>query len=414
MLIRWAAGIGRQIVRAATSGTKNPKKWLIDWVRGHQSDSGIDVNADSTLRYAPVWYAVNKIAGHISQMPLVTYRRLDERTKERAIRHPAYRLLKHTPNRMMSPSVFKELLQYHALIWGNGRALIDRNTRGNPVELIPLLPDRTETVIVDDQKWHITRPDDSWEPRRIRDADVLHIAGLGFDGVCGYPLWDLAKNSTGLGLATEKHGNRFFRNDATPGVILEVPEGKLRDEDEARKFLNQFRSMHEGSDHAFKAALLREGIKANKLAMTGEESQWIDQRKFQRQEVALWFLLESILGDDESSSYNSQEQKNLAYLVNCLNRWLVKWQEECEGKLLSRFERESETHFVRFSTGALLRSDTQTTYETLALGVRGMLLTPNEARERLDLNPIAGGDQLLNPAITQLMPAEDDDPTDES
>src|SRR5690606_37064316 len=137
--------------------------------------------------------------------------------------------------------------------------------------------------------------------------------------------WEFAANSFGLGLATEKHGNRFFRNGASPSIVLEVPQGKLTDETAAKSFLQRFRAMHEGADNHFKVAMLREGIQAKPLGQTGRESQWIDQRKFQRQEVALWFLLEAITGDDASVSYNSLEQKHLAYLTNSLGRWLVKW-----------------------------------------------------------------------------------------
>lgn len=396
--------LARRIWRASTTST--PASWFVEWLRGEQeSDSGIRLDGKRALTYAPVWYAVNRIAGHVAQLPLVLYERQGERKKRRAAEHPVYRLLKRRPNAIMSASVFKELLTYHALVWGDGRAAIVRDGRGDPVELIPLLPDRTRTVLVDGAKWHVSEilVDDTSqrrETRRFRDEHVLHIAGLGYDGVTGYPLWELARNSFGLGMATEKHGNRFFRNSAIPGLLLEAPEGVLGDDTEAQKFLHAFRRMQEGLDNTAKTVLLRHGVKASRLAQSGQEAQWIEQRRFQRQDVALWFLLEAITGDDASVSYSSLEQKHLAYLVNCLNRWLVKWQEECEAKLLRFREREADSHFVRFQTGALLRSDTPTTYKTLAMGVRGMLLTINEARDLLDLDEVEGGDELLNPAIT--------------
>ncbi len=395
----------RRILGEATSGTRHPAQWLVDWIHGGAgSDSGVAVNAKTLLRYAPVWYGVNKIAGHIAQMPLVLHEQLDDgRRKRRATEHSAYRLMKRRPNRLMSAAVFKELVQAHALVEGNGRAAIERNFRADPVELIPLLPDRTKTVLVNGEKWHVTKityEDGSTETRKLRDRDVLHIAGLGYDGLVGYPLWDFATNSVGLGLASEKSSNRHFRNDAVPGLMLEAPPGVFRDEEDAKKFLAGFRAAHEGLDNKSKVGLLREGIKASPLGATANDSQWIEQRKFQRQEAALWLMLEQILGDDSSVSYNSLEQKMLAYLVNCLNRWMVKWEEECNEKLLTERQKLLDTHYFKFITGALLRSDTATTMATGATAIQNRILNPNEVRAWFELDPYEGGDEFSNPAIT--------------
>ena len=404
-MLKWLRNAMRRILGSTTS---KPANWFIDWIRGDTgSDSGIGVDGKTCLRYAPVWNAVNRICGRVAQLPLIVHEWTDaaQTVKRPAMEHPAYRLLKRQPNRLMTPAVFKELVQYHAVVSGNGRCEIVRNERGDPIELIPLLPDLTETVLLNGEKWHITKvvvDDETQETKeyKIRDENCLHIPGLGYDGVAGFTLWDLAKNSFGLGLGQEKRANKFYRNNAVPGLLLEAPPGVFEDDEEAKKFLAAFREMHEGLDNTSRTGLLREGIKANKLSLSDQESQTVEQRKFQRQDVALWFMLETILGDDESVSYNSLEQKHLAELINCLNPWLVKWQEECERKLLREREKLADTHFIRFQTGALLRTDTKTTYEMLTTAVRGMIMTINEARAIIDLPPVEGGDQLQNPAIT--------------
>lgn len=400
-MLNWLRKLTSRIIRGAT--TSKPSSWLVDWIRGDQdSETGVSIDGKSALRYAPVWNAVNRICGRVAQLPILVYQQTGERTKVRAVDHPAYRLLKRQPNRIMTPATFKELVTYHAMMWGNGRAAIIRNPRADPIELVPLLPGQSRTVIVNGEKWHVTEVTlDSGEivSYKFRDADVLHVMGLGYDGVQGYALWDLAKGSWGLGLATEKNSARLFRNQTIPGLILEAPPGVFADDEEAKKFLAAFRGMHEGLDNVGKTALLREGIKASKLSQSGQEAQAIEQRAFQREEAGLWFMLESMLGIDSSVSYNSLEQKQLAELINCLNPWLVKWQEQCEAKLLREREIAADSHFVRFNTGALLRSDTRTTYQTLAEGVRGRLITPNEARAVLDMDPLPGGDELQNPAI---------------
>lgn len=394
----------RRLGRLFASSTSKPASWFVEWIRGEagENESGVSVDGQTALRYAPVWNAINRICGRVAQLPLVLYEQTGERTKERAVKHPAYALVKRRPNALMTPATFKELLTFHAIMWGNGRAAINRTPRGDPVELIPLLPESTKTVLVNGDKWHVTEVTlDSGEIRtyKFRDGDVLHVMGLGYDGVQGYALWDLAKTSWGLGLACEKQAARLFRNQNIPGLILESPPGVFADDDEAKKFLQAFRDMHEGLDNAGKTALLREGIKAQKLAQSGSEAQAVEQRGFQREEAGLWFLLESMLGIESSVSYNSLEQKQLAELINCLNPWLVKWQEQCEAKLLREREIAADSHFFRFSTGALLRSDTKTTYETLTAAVRGRILTINEARAIVDYEPVEGGDELQNPAI---------------
>jgi HK97 family phage portal protein len=412
------AWMKRWFRRASNSTTSKPAAWFIDWLhQERENDSGVSIDGQTGLRYAPVWHAVNRICGRVAQLPLVLYERTGERTKARASRHPAYALMKRRPNPLMTAATFKELLQYHAIMWGNGRAAIVRNRRNDPLELVPLLPTTSKTVLVDGEKWHTTETKlESGEVRtyKFRDLDVLHVAGLGYDGLAGYPLWDLAKNSWGLGLAAQRNQARLFRHQSVPGLILQAPAGVFPNDEEAKKFLQAFRNMHEGFDNAGKTALLREGITANKLSMTNDEAQALEQRAFQREEAALWFALENMLGIKDSVSYNSLEQKQLAELVNCLNPWLVKWSEQCEAKLLREREILADSHFFRWSTGALLRSDTKTTYETLTLGIRGRLITPNEAREVLDLDPIDGGDELQNPAIDVRTPAADSKDTDDS
>lgn len=406
--------------RWLNSTTSKPASWFISWLhQERETESGVSIDGKTALRYAPVWNAVNRICGRLSQLPLVLYEQTGDRTKTRAVKHPAYKLLRNQPNSLMTPATFKELLQYHALLWGNGRAVIVRDRRGDPLELVPLLPQDTQTVLVNGAKWHVSEIalDDTGrtETFQFRDEDVLHIPGLGYDGLAGYPLWELAKNSWGLGLAQEKASARLQANHGVPGLLLEAPPGVFADDEEAKKFLYAFREAHEGLDNRGKTGLLREGIKASQIAQTSQELQTIEQRAFQREEAGLWFLLESMLGIESSVSYNSLEQKQLAELINCLNPWLVKWQEECWRKLLREREKAADSHLFRWSTGALLRSDTYTTYQTLTMGVRGRLITPNEAREILDMDPLPDGDTLQNPAIDPMRrpakPADDTQPT---
>lgn len=394
-----------------TSSLSQPTQWLIDWIRGPESDSGVDVTIENALGYAPVWYAVSKISGHVGQLSLNLHKKLD-RGSEHADTHPAYKLMKSRPNEFQTAISFKEQLMMHALLTGNGRAAIVRRG-GVPVELIPLVPNCTHTCLVEGKKWHIvTCGDDdrcAWveggpgkfrdgKVYKIPDEDVLHIPGLSYDGYAGKSLLTIARNSFGLGIAARKASSRSFKNGSRPGVIIESPKGMFRDDADAKSFIDQFNDFHSGLDNAGRAALMREGMSVTTVAMSAADAQWIEQRRFERQEAALFFLLESILGDDSSVSYNSLEQKNLAYLSNCLNKWLVKWEQECDQKLIS--DRNQRTHFFKFDVDELLRSDARTKMETLSSGIAARIYSPNEARLKLNMNPYEGGDEYANPAIS--------------
>ena len=398
------------------SGTANPASWLVEWFRGSESDSGIAMDTKTALSYAPIWYAINKIAGHVGQMPCVLHERKDERRKVKALRHPSYRVMKVRPNKMMTPFMFKETLTAHAILNGNGRAVIEKNNRNDVISLVPLLPDRTVTVLMNDEKWHVTTNPETGDKTKFPDRDVVHIPGLAYDGIVGYSVIDQIKNSVGLGLAGEKQANRHFKNNSTPGLVLEAPPGTFRREEDARKFLSDWNSYHTGLENANKTALLRDGIKATSLSVNARDSQWIEQRKFQRQEAALWMMLEQILGDDSSVSYNSLEQKNLAYLTNCLNKWLVKWEEELNDKLLTDSQKRNEQYFFKFNTGALLKGTTKERYEVYAIGRQIGVLSANDVREREDMEPIENGDNYDNPAIvlpdTKDSPEQSDSPSD--
>jgi HK97 family phage portal protein len=393
----WNAFAGRFF----NSTLASPQRWLLDILRSNESDSGISVNGKTAISYPPIWYAVNKIGGHIGQLPLSVIQQdpNDRRIKEKAVRHRGYKVMKQ-PNELMTGPVFRETLQHHALLWGNGRAAIIRNNRQEPVELTILRPDCTKTVVVDGQKWHVVEQPDTGTKYKILDIDVLHIPGLGFDGISGYSVIEIARNSIGMGLAAEKYGNRLYRSNATPGMVLEAPPGVFRDESEAKEFIDRWNEYHQGLDNVGRTALLREGIKATPLSMNGRDAQWVEQRKFQRQDAALIMLLEQILGDDSSVSYNSLEQKNLAYLINCLMRWIVKWEFELNGKLLSTRERDAESHYFKFNVAGLLRGSIKERFDVYEKARMMGILSANECRELEDLNPREGGDSYDNPATT--------------
>ena len=369
-----------------TNSTYNtPDDRFFKSLGGLETDSGIRVDSEKALTLSWVWQATNVIANDVGRLPLMLYDRRNTEDRKRATDHAAYNLMKRAPNKFMSAKTLKSTLTAHALLRGNGLALIVRDGRGVPVELLPLNPAGTRVDFEGSTPVYFTKFGNTHKETRLSASDVLHIKGLGFDGHWGYDVITLARNSFGLGLAAEKHGARHYKNNARPSVVLET-EGDL-DRDQANQILSSWNEMHRGVDNAHKTALLSGGMTANAISMSNENAQWIESRKFQRADVASWFCLPPHkLGDDAKVSYNSLEQENRSYIDNTLTNWLVAWEDECNSKLLSLPERDKETHSFEFLTASLLRADLKTRYESYSIGIANEFLSPNEVR-RLENMP---------------------------
>lgn len=405
---------GGEVANAAVRGPI--EAWLADALMPARSSSGESVTAKDMLAYPPAWSCINKICGHVATLPLNAYERdaTDERRKKLAEALPAYWVTKHQPNHIMPPLVFRQTVQAHALWDGNGRAYIKRNMRGEPESLWPLPPARCSSVLVtidgddaeaDDiiegkrvEKWHLLRTD-SGQTIPIPDRNVLHIPGLGYDGIQGYPILELAREWLGLAKAQNRAVGGNFKSGARPGIMLKAPPGVFKTEADAQQFLAFFRAQHAGVENDGKIGLLTGGVEAQVMQMSARESQWQEQRIFSRQDAAIWFQVEQMLGDDSSVSYRSLEEKNRAYLTNCLLRWLTTWEQECWAKLLTTAQRESMRYYFRFKIEGLLRGTALERYQVYQIGRQMRVLSANDVRENEDMDPVEGGDTYENPAI---------------
>lgn len=386
-------GAFRELFAPRASTTSNPEEWFIKWIGGgEKTKSGIKVTGRTALTYSFVWQAVNVIAGDMSQLPIKLYRRVDDLNREVDREHPAFRLLRR-PHRHLAWSTFCETLESHALLWGNGYAEIIRDGARRPKFLVPLLPDRTEPVLKNGRLYYETRigsERDTERPaenkmRRINPENVLHVPGLGFDGLSGYSVITLARESWGLGLSAEQHGARFFGTFAQPQMLLSYPH-KV-DPEQAERDRRNWEKLH-GED-ARSVAVLSGGVTATPLTMSNTDSQFLESRKFSRSEVASWFNLPPHkVGDLERATFSNITDQNRDYLQRSLMRWLVKWQEELNEKLLTEEEKDKGTHYFEFNTDAFLRGDKVDRTTAQVNQVLNGGLTINEWRAQENLNGI--------------------------
>ena len=371
--------------------------------------SGKTVNATTAMQMTAVYSCVRILAEAVAGLPLHLYRYNDSGGKEKALDHPLYRILHDTPNEEMTSFIFRETLMGHLLLYGNAYAQIIRNARGEVIALYPLMPNKME--VDRDSKGRLfylyTRSqDDALAKGRdsqvtLTPYDVLHIPGLGFDGLIGYSPIGMAKNAIGMALATEEYGARFFANGASPGGVLEHP-GIMKDPEKVKASWN---AAYQGSSNAHRVAVLEEGMKYQPIGIAPEQAQFLETRKFQIDEIARIFRVPPhMLADLEKSSFSNIEQQSLEFVMYTLDPWVCRWEQSMCRALLS--ESEKTGYFVKFNLDGLLRGDYVSRMNGYATARQNGWMSANDIRELENLDRIPaemGGDlYLINGAMTKL------------
>jgi len=368
----------------------NPEQWLREWV-GQSVNSGVTVNEDTALRLSAVFACIRILSESIASLPLIVYERTKD-GKAPSLNHPIARLLHDSPNDDMTSFIFRETLQGHVSAWGNGYAFIESNNARRPISLRPLLPDRTWAERKGGKLRYITKVDG--QAVAIDPWQVLHIPGLGFDGISGYSPIRLAAENVGVGLAAQEFGARFFGSGATLSGVLEHP-GKVGAEAQAR-LKESWKKAHSGLGNSHNTAVLEEGLKYTRIGIPPEEAQFLETRKFQISEIArIYRIPPHMLADLERATFSNIEQQSLEFVIHTLRPWLVRWEQEINKKLF--LESEKGRYFVEFKVDALLRGDTKSRYEAYNIGKQAGFLSTNDIRKLENMNPVKGGDTYLEP-----------------
>ena len=377
-----------------------------------RTTSGKPVNERTAMQTTAVYACVRILAEAIASLPLHVYEYQDDGGKKLVHDHPLYYLLHDEPNPEMTSFVFRETLMSHLLIWGNAYAQIIRDGAGRVLGLYPLLPDKME-VQRDDRGniYYVYSRNSDENPMfkeygniKLKAEDVLHIPGLGFDGLIGYSPIAMAKNAVGMTLACEEYGASFFANGANPGGVLEHP-GVLKDLSKVRESWN---SVYRGVNNAHKIAVLEEGMKYQQIGIPPEEAQFLETRKFQINEIArLYRIPPHMVGDLDKSSFSNIEQQSLEFVKYTLDPWVIRWEQSLQRSLL--LPGEKGKYFIKLNVDGLLRGDYQSRMNGYAVGRQNGWFSANDIREMENMNPIpdeeGGNLYLVNGAMTKLADA---------
>ena len=364
------------------------------------STAGKAVNERSAMQMTAVYACVRILSEAIAGLPLHLYKYGCDGSKEKAVEHPLYFLLHDEPNKEMTSFVFRETLMTHLLLWGNAYAQVIRNGKGEVIALYPLMPNRMEVNRTDKGQLYYqytTSSDDAptveGSTAVLMPEDVLHIPGLGFDGLVGYSPIAMAKNAIGLAIATEEYGAKFFANGAAPSGVLEHP-GTIKDPQRVR---DAWMSQFSGSRNAGKVAVLEEGMKYTPISISPEQAQFLETRKFQINEIARIFRVPPhMVGDLEKSSFSNIEQQSLEFVKYTLDPWVIRWEQSLQRTLLS--SEEKKRYYFKFNLEGLLRGDYASRMTGYATARQNGWMSANDIRELENLDRIPaelGGDLYL-------------------
>jgi HK97 family phage portal protein len=350
--------------------------------------AGMVVTEQTALQLPSLLAAVNTLATDVALLPLGVYQRGADGGRREAREHPADRLIRVSPDGQTTPLRWRQSWMLHALLHGNGYAEIQRTGRGAPYALHLLDPRTTCARRVDD------RPGYQLDGGRwLEAANVLHLAGLGFDGLTGFNFVRLLREAIGLGMGAQSYAADYFQNGAEPGGVIETPQ-KLNPEGRAN-LRDGWHGRHGGPGNRHSVAVLEQGAKWVGTSADPEKSQLNETRKYQLLDtIRPWRLPPHKAGDFSQAHLSNIEASNLDYLMTAMMGWVAGIEQECSFKLLTIAE-QAEGYYVEANTNALLRGDTSQRNASYEVALRNGWMSRNEVRRRENLDPIPadqGGD----------------------
>lgn len=363
------------------------------------TSSGKTVNERTAMQTTAVYACVRILSETIASLPLHVYMHTPT-GKEKALDQRLYHILHEEPNPEMTSFVFRETLMSHLLLWGNAYAQIIRDGRGNVIALYPLLPDKMKVDRSSSGELYYEYLKDSGSII-LRSEEVLHIPGLGFDGLVGYSPIAMAKNAVGMAIATEEYGAKLFANGANPGGVLEHP-GVVKDPKRVRDSWN---AVYQGSGNAHRVAVLEEGMKFQSIGIPPEQAQFLETRKFQTEEICRIFRVPPhLVASLDRATFSNIENQSISFIDNTIVPWVTRLEQSMQKALFS-FE-EKKKYFVKFNLNGRLRGDAVSRasfYQTMR---QNGVMSANDIRELEEMNLIpeedGGNRYLVNAALIDM------------
>ena len=361
------------------------------------TNSGERVDEKSAMQISTVYACVRLLAETVASLPLHLYKYTGQGDgKERATEHPLYKILYRQANPEMTSFSFREAIMTHLLLWGNAYAQIVRDGKNGILGLYPLLPENVEIDRAENGDLFYTYHAYTDEVPGEHDKDIifqrdeiLHIPGLGFNGLVGFSPIAMMKNALGTTLAVEKYGSSFFKNGAQPAGVLEHP-GVLKD---PQKIRDNWMNAYGGAGNAHKVAVLEEGMAYKPISLPPEDSQFLSTREFGVEEICRIFRVPPHMVQDlKRATFNNIEHQSIDFVMHTIMPWLVRIEQALIKDVL--IEEEQDQFFPKFNVDGLMRGDYKSRMDGYAVGFSNGFLSPNGEHGS---DPGGGGRRRLLP-----------------
>jgi HK97 family phage portal protein len=306
----------------------------------------------------------------------------------RELQHPLTKLFRR-PNRWQTRFEFVSYMLTSLCLRGNSFVVVERDRDANPIELVPIAPDRCTMMLTDDgELWYRINSRRLGYGLVVPPDDMIHLKNMSMDGYVGVSPIACAQDVIGLALATQQHGGILFRQGGQVGGVVKHP-GQLSKE-AADRIANSWRETHAGVQNAHKVAILEEGMTFDKVAITNEEAQFLETRRFQVLDIArLYGVPPHRLGELDKATLNNIEQQNQQYVDGALKPIADSIEQLFNHHLL--FEDERSFLECKFDFDDMTRSDLLTRYQAYQVGTLNGWLSRNEVRAKENMNPIDDG-----------------------
>lgn len=383
-------------VSAGWYGKNGYSRIYASLVGGLPAWSGEPVSLPGSLGLSTV-YACNKIISEsVGFLPLLMKQKVGGLTKE-ADAHPMYRALKYGPNVEISSQNFTELLTSHCVMQGNAFAKIVRRSGTNTA--VALYPIQPQNVFPDREKTgqrrlvyvikEANQPDQTYTVNPGQPQDILHIRGLGWDGISGYSVITMARQSIGTAIAQERNVAEFYAHGGRVPYILNHPSKFATDQD-----FDHFRADWEKTyAQPHKAPILEDGLKYEQIGLSAVDAQLIESRQFTVPEICRWFSVSPhLVGDLSRATFSNVESLADQFVRFTLMTWLTRWEQELYRCVLTP-EEQRQGYYFQHDLSALLRAEFTTRMAGYATMLQNGVESINEVRAREGMNPVAGGDE---------------------
>lgn len=363
--------------------------------------TGKRVSSQRAMRLTAVFACVRVLAESIGMLPCSLFKNAGK-GKEKATSERIYKLLTLKPNGYMTPQEFWELVILCLCLRGNFYAYKVK-ALGEVAELLPIDPGSVVPKLNSNWEpvYQVTFPDGTTDI--LGQDDIWHVRILTLDGLVGLNPIAYAREAISLGLATEEHGARLFGNGAVTSGVLRTDQ-QLSDS-AYQRLKSDFEEKHQGLGNAHKPMILEMGLDWKSMALNAEDSQFLETRKFQLEEICRLFRVPMhMVQNTDRATFSNIEELGMGFI----NYSLVPYLTRIEQRINIGLVRESKqgTYYAKFNVGALLRGDMKSRFDAYATAINWGMYSPNDCLELEDRNPRPGGDIYLTPMNMTTKPSD--------